>query len=466
MRVIQIGFPTTFRPILSKETASKEIIDNCFEKLVTYEGLKIVPCLAESWEIKDGLEYSFSIRKNVYFHNRILLTPFLVYKSICNTLDSINEYVFEVKGIIKNIYFNDNQVVFSLKRKNTLFLHFLAMHYFSISYIENINSKDPYMIEIGTGPYFISKYEPNHAIELTSFDGYWRVLPKIKKIQITYIDSVEERKSILDNRSAEIVHCNFQLPAHDKEYYSEIKNYSCDNFVLGFNFRKKEFNNKNIRKAFSLMFPYEEYTSRLNNEYMPLNGIVPNILLKQKKLVHQKCDLDAAEKKLKMEDFDFSKQLILLNCKGLTYRLTALELLKRNLSLIGIKSLIVEKTWVEFLNSLDNGEFDLAYMSYAPDFADAQCFFDAMISENGAISKRIGFRDSSYTNLSNKVFSELDTNKRNNLIEELNNKIINDCIYIGLVQGIDTKIIRKDLRGFVYSPFLGDYYFYDMNYSI
>lgn len=76
---VTFGDIDTFDPALAYDTASGEIIQNVYETLVFYEGIKtdaFVPQLAESWEVSDdGTVWTFNIRQGVKFHEGGDLTP-------------------------------------------------------------------------------------------------------------------------------------------------------------------------------------------------------------------------------------------------------------------------------------------------------------------------------------------------------------------------------------------------------
>jgi ABC-type transport system substrate-binding protein len=74
-----IGDIDTLDPALAYDTSSAELIQNTYETLVFYDGIKtdvFVPMLAESWEIsEDGTVWTFKIRSGVKFHEGGDLTP-------------------------------------------------------------------------------------------------------------------------------------------------------------------------------------------------------------------------------------------------------------------------------------------------------------------------------------------------------------------------------------------------------
>ncbi|MEA4812151.1 MAG: ABC transporter substrate-binding protein [Anaerolineaceae bacterium] len=77
--VANIGDALTMDPLASYDTASGEPIQNIYETLVFYDGVavdKFVPLLAEKFEMSaDGTEWTFTIRKDVKFHEGQDLKP-------------------------------------------------------------------------------------------------------------------------------------------------------------------------------------------------------------------------------------------------------------------------------------------------------------------------------------------------------------------------------------------------------
>jgi len=74
------GEPETFDPALDYETAGGEIVSNVYETLVWYNREKastdFIPQLATEWTVSDdGTTYTFTIRKDVKFHEGGDLTP-------------------------------------------------------------------------------------------------------------------------------------------------------------------------------------------------------------------------------------------------------------------------------------------------------------------------------------------------------------------------------------------------------
>ncbi len=69
---VSFGDPLVLDPAAAYDTASGEVLQNIYETLVFYDGVKtdeFVPQLAERWEVsEDGIVWTFHIREGVKFH--------------------------------------------------------------------------------------------------------------------------------------------------------------------------------------------------------------------------------------------------------------------------------------------------------------------------------------------------------------------------------------------------------------
>jgi len=85
MILATIGGPETIDPHWSYDTASGEVIYNCYDNLINYKGESTsefvpmlsteVPSVKNGLISEDGLTYTFPIREGVKFHNGDVLTP-------------------------------------------------------------------------------------------------------------------------------------------------------------------------------------------------------------------------------------------------------------------------------------------------------------------------------------------------------------------------------------------------------
>ena len=72
------GSPENFAPSINTTGTSFDASEQIYDNIVDFErgGTKVVPGLAEKWEVsKDGLEYTFHLRKGVKWHSNKNFKP-------------------------------------------------------------------------------------------------------------------------------------------------------------------------------------------------------------------------------------------------------------------------------------------------------------------------------------------------------------------------------------------------------
>lgn len=206
---------TSLDPAFAKD---QSIIWPCLEiynGLVQLDtGLRIIPCIAHSWEISDsGKTYIFHLRNDVYFHrNSSFLNPDSTRKVIAD------DFIFSLQRLIdpkltspgswvmKNVLndgegnltgittTNDSTLVIQLYQSYPPFLGLLTMPYCSVVPKEVVNHYGPDFRAnpCGTGPFRFSLWKEGVKLILLKnenyfeFDGHNR-LPYLDAIDISFL---------------------------------------------------------------------------------------------------------------------------------------------------------------------------------------------------------------------------------------------------------------------------------------
>ena len=206
------GSPSTFNPQMGTDgptiNASSKMLYN---RLVTFErgGTKVVPSLAKEWTTsKDGLTFTFTLRKDVKFHSTSYFKPSRNFNAD-DVVFSFNRQRFkehpyhkvnggtyeyfnsmEMGKIIKDIVkIDDHTVKFVLSRPEAPFLANLAMDFASIlskEYGDKLKKakkpKEMAINPVGTGPYVFKKYQKDNLIRYTSNAKYFMGSPKVDRV--------------------------------------------------------------------------------------------------------------------------------------------------------------------------------------------------------------------------------------------------------------------------------------------
>jgi len=259
MVVAYTGLPSTLDPACCYDTTSAEPILNVYETLIFFDEEKtnqFVPHLATSWSISaDGLNYTFTIRQGVKFHNGETLTTedveysferfmvldipegpaWMFYEPLFDVFGSRDaEGGFTVTGqqIDNAITRNETAVTIHLTKTYPPFMQILSQTWASIlckkwcveigdwpgtwnnwtlynrpykTAIENQTTEPPgphTNAMCGTGPFLLDYYQKGVEWSLVKFDGYWGGWPApgsngfLQRVTSKKIEDWETRKNM------------------------------------------------------------------------------------------------------------------------------------------------------------------------------------------------------------------------------------------------------------------------------
>ena len=161
-----------------------------------YEGLvkvdrkgNFIPGLAESWQVSDdGNVYTFTLRKEVVFHNGETFDAAVAKWNLERAGDPANgnphpEYF---KGIEAMEIPASHTLVVTLKSTNALFIAHMAEGDAVMLPVQgHVDAKSN---PVGTGPFKFEKWVRGDRVEMTRFDGYWNPeLPYLDKVTFRFI---------------------------------------------------------------------------------------------------------------------------------------------------------------------------------------------------------------------------------------------------------------------------------------
>lgn len=174
--------PAGFDPANIFRIENENIAFNVFSGLTTYDSKtgQIIPDLAESWETKDNITWTFHLRKGVQWQKGYgEFTAADVIYSYRRILDpaTASPYVSELTGIESMNAPDPYTVVIKLKAANGGFLHTVASyHQGQIVKKEAIEAAGGQVRwkPVGTGPYYLDSIDVNSRIVLKRHDGYYK----------------------------------------------------------------------------------------------------------------------------------------------------------------------------------------------------------------------------------------------------------------------------------------------------
>jgi peptide/nickel transport system substrate-binding protein len=204
---------TRLDPALISGTEVMQVASNIFSGL-TYADHDLVPRgdLAESWETsKNGLEWTFQLRKGVKFHDGEDFTAddvIFTYNRIKDPKSGSihSRRLAEIETIEK---LGTHEIRFKLKSPTAGFLMTLtrfpgrALVIASPKALQKMGSEQFSVTPVGTGPFRVVEHQVGTKMVLERFDDYFREgIPKIKRI--TIIPVAEPETAVAALRTGEI----------------------------------------------------------------------------------------------------------------------------------------------------------------------------------------------------------------------------------------------------------------------
>lgn len=291
--------PENLHPVKSGDTVgsvfSSYVQDSlCIRDLNTWA---FMPRLAEKWEIsKDGLQFTFTLRKDAFFHNDQPVTS----DDVKFSLEHIREPKLEAlnlvpyfEGIIKSEIVDKYTVKFTAKEKYFKNLDVLCgLTIIPKSVYGNVDKSVKLLKEaVGAGPYKFDKYQKGQMITVKKFTKwYGDKVPYFKgynnfdtiNFKITKENNVvteKLKKGEIDY--AELLRADDYLTVTGKPfkaiydapkfYGKAVKNQMPKSYgYIGFNFKDPILKDKNVRLAFAHLVNRNEMNKKF---YEGLNDL-------------------------------------------------------------------------------------------------------------------------------------------------------------------------------------------------
>jgi dipeptide transport system substrate-binding protein len=488
------GSPSSFNPQLATDgptfNASSHTIYNT---LVEFKqgSTQIEPGLAEKWTVsKDGLTYTFNLRKGVKFHSNEFFKPTRDFNAD-DVIFSFNrqrladhpyakisggtyEYFqgMEMGKIIKDIKKKDDYTVeFVLNQREAPFLANVAMDFASILSAEYgdamLKAKTPEKVDtnpIGTGPFVLKSYQKDTLIRYTANPNYWKGAPKIENLvfAITPDPSVRSQKLKAGecNLIAEPAPQDIDaLKANGKVQVKEKEGLNVG--YLAFNVEKGPFAKKEVREAVNYALNRKAYLEAIymNRASLAKNPIPPTIWSYNDGVKDYEYNVEKAKALLAKAGYPngFETEMWTLpvsrpyNPGGKKMG----EMMQADLAKIGIKVKLITYDWPTYLEKSKKGDHQMIQMGWTGDNGDPDNFFNVLL---GCASVKAG---SNLARWCYKPFNDLiqqakqtaDTGKRTDLYKKAQTIFKEEAPWVTLAHARVYRAMSSNVVNYEIHPF-------------
>ena len=452
-------------PIDTNDYDTSTVLCEIYEGLLKYDDdMRVIPSLAERWEVTDDVLYTFYLKRGVYFHNGEELKASDVKFSLERAIASeAMGYLFEKieKESLKIV--DDYTISLSTKMPSPtlpmVLCHTAAYIVSEKATVKKGGERSTLTLKpVGTGPFKFGKLSKDELI-LSRFDAYHGALPYFKFIQFQINDSYHERIEKLQRGEADII-CSvsvFELAECGEN--SNVSVHSIPSFgmeYLGFNVKMAPLDDVRVRRAIAKGIDVDlinQATSRgfYQTATAPVPYNVPYSIAHKR--AAEKRDVEGA--KTLLLEAGYRDGLTLSFVIAQSYeRMNIASKIKEQLWRIGINLEIEVVEWDAFVQRLDEGKAQMFLTGGTPDLPDCDSILrDAFHSESSyETGNYTAFEDEEVDELLDMAISTLDERKRSEAYEKVQKKIMEATPAIFIYYDQMNVAMQRHYEGVVMSP--------------
>jgi len=496
------GSPEGFNPTFYTAGTTFDATRPIFNRLVEFEHgtTKIVPGLAESWEVSDdGLIYTFRLRKGVKFHSNASFTPTRDFNAedvvwsferqlkadhpFHKVSGGTYEYFqgMDMPNLLKAVEKVDDYTVrFVLNQPEAPFLANMAMEFAVIMSAEHgqamLTAGTPEQADltpVGTGPFQLVDYQKDATIRYKANPDYWAGKAAIDDLvfAITVDPSVRYAKL----KAGECHVMPYPNPADIAAMQTDpdlqvLEQEGLNVGYLAFNTEKEPFTKKEVRQALNMAINKDAIIEAVfqGAGKAAKNPIPPTIWSYNDAVTDYPYDPDKAMKMLADAGYPsgFETDIWAMPVQR-PYNPNAqrmAELIQADWEKVGVKATIVSFEWGEYLKRSKDGEHQTVLLGWTGDNGDPDNFLYVLLgcaaANDGTNRARWCYQP--FDDLLVQAKRTADMAQRTALYEQAQVIFKEEAPWVTIAHSVVFVPMRKEVVGYKVDPF-GYHIFYGVD---
>lgn len=474
--------PETLDPARSRDLASAFLVRQIFRGLVGFDAdLEPIPELAERIEVSaDGLDYTFTLRSAVAFHDGSPIDAGDVVESLTRALrpDTVGgnanalggpTFLSDIEGaaevvagdaiILRGLEaFDERTVRIRLSAPRSTFLMKLASAPASIVDPEQIaNDSEWWRTPNGSGPFFVADWAEAEQLTLEPFERYHTGEPPLNRVDILLGANAQQSFNLYQAGEIDIdsvgINVLDRVMAPESGLRDEVSvtplfaaNY------IAFRTDVEPMDDPMIRRAVQLGFPREKVALVTYDGYVePAAGLVPHGMLGEDWPVDGlPYDLNAAREAVAQSRYGSAEnvppiRIYLASGSGA-------ESLRDVLSSdLGLTVEVIAIDWAEFMDGLSQRQYSAYELYWGADFPDPETFLWTLFG-TGRADNYIDYSNTAFDELLEQAAAEQDVGRRSSVYAQAQQVLMDDLMLIPLYYDVAYTITKPYVRNLNVTP--------------
>ena len=472
-----VAEPINLDPPQVTDLNSNRVGRRVVETLVTFpdESTQVVPGLAESWTIsKDGLQYTFKLRRGIAFHDGTPLNAEAVKFSIERQINpnhpayKLGKYPFAnyFFGNVKAVeVLSDERVAFLLNEPRASFLAVLTAGAASIVSPTAVMKWGPDYPNhpVGTGPFRFASWDRGQRVVLEKNPAYWKYPVKVERVIYRPIVEDQARLTELLTGGLDLI---VGVPADNVGQLEKnpkitlLKQVGAHVWYLGMNNQKKPFDDKRVRQALN----YAVNKDAIVNDVLKGTGaaskgpVLPGTWGADGALKAYPYDPERAKKLLAEAGYPngFTTTLwVPESGSGMQAPVAMSTVMQSNLKAVGVNVSLQTMEWGAYLAKLRTKEQELFALSWMAGTEDPDMVMYPLLHSSQWTPvgpNRALYKNTRFDALLQQARLTTDQAKRAHLYKEAQRILIDDAPWVFVDHEIQIAALTKRVQGFKLHP--------------
>jgi len=472
-----VAEPVNLDPAQVTDLNSNRVGRRIVETLATFpdEGTQIVPGLAESWTVsKDGLRYTFKLRKGISFHDGTPLNAEAVKFSIERQINAEHPFNKLGKYPFANYFFGNVKAVevvdpstveFVLKEPRASFLAILTAGAASIVSPTAVKKLgvDYALQPVGTGPFRYVAWDRGQRVVLERNAQYWKSPVKVERVIYRPIVEDQARLTELLTGALDLIvgtPPDFVAQLENNPKVTLLKQVGAHVWYLGINNQKKPFDDKRVRQALNYAVNKEAIVRDVlkGTGSMSAGPVLPGTWGADAGLKPYPYDPARARKLLADAGYPggFTTSMwVPESGSGMQSPVAMATVMQSNLKAVGVNVTLQTFEWGAFIAKLRSKEQELFALSWMagnedPDMVMYPLLHSSQWTPGGP--NRALYKGDTFDELLHQARLTTDQAKRAELYRQAQRILADDPPWIFVDHEIQTAVHSKRVQGFKLHP--------------